>query len=130
MLKSAYFLHSSVLEDTALIYLLWEEKQINNKLTAITYGSGIFILLSNTGKCFKSTDNGNLWEESIIAEDNFSCITYNNNKFIAGTVSGKIYISEDYCKSWRKVCEYSSPLKSAGFSDNISLRESFPFSCT
>ncbi len=86
----------------------WEEKQINNNLTAITYGSGIFILLSNTGKCFKSTDNGNLWEESIIAEDNFSCITYNNNKFIAGTVSGKIYISEDYCKSWRKVCEYSS----------------------
>ena len=42
----------------------WEEKQINNKLTAITYGSGIFILLSNTGKCFKSTDNGNLWEET------------------------------------------------------------------
>ena len=86
----------------------WEEKQINDNLTAAAYGNEIFILLSNTGKTFKSTDNGASWEESIIADDNFSCITYNHNKFIAGTVSGRIFISENYGKSWQKVCEYEN----------------------
>lgn len=86
----------------------WEEKKINDNLTAAAYGSGTFILLSNSGKCFKSINNGAEWEESKISDDNFSCITYNNNKFIAGTVSGRIYISEDYGKSWQKVCEYEN----------------------
>lgn len=86
----------------------WEEKQINDNLTAASYGNGIFILLSNTGKCFKSIDKGASWDESIIADDNFTCITYNHNKFIAGTVSGNIFISENYGQNWHKVCEYSS----------------------
>lgn len=86
----------------------WEEKQISDNLTAAAYGGKTFILLANTGKCFKSINNGAEWEESKISDDNFSCITYNNNKFIAGTVSGRIYISEDYGTSWQKVCEYSS----------------------
>lgn len=86
----------------------WKKSKLTYNLAGIVYGNGYFIAVTRNGKCFKTINNGSIWQESFVCDDTLSCITYHNHKFIACSTTGKIYISENNGESWQKVYENDS----------------------
>ena len=78
--------------------------------TEVYSGSMINCLIANDNDVFwgtsdglfRSIDKGNAWSKVVtgISDSNITSLTYYNNKIVAGTASGKVYISSNKGNSW------------------------------
>ncbi len=70
--------------------------------TIIANGSDVF--WGNTDGIYRSTNNGVNWAKSMsgigVSDTNISALSYFNNNIVAGTTSGKVYISSNNGDSW------------------------------
>jgi len=64
-------------------------------------GSGVFVVVGDSGSIVRSTDNGSNWDNvTSPTANNLSGVTYGNNTFVADGYSGNIVRSTDNGSSW------------------------------
>ena len=64
-------------------------------------GSGVFVVVGDSGSIVRSTDNGSNWDNATSpTENNLWGVTFGNNTFVAVGYSGKIVRSTDNGTNW------------------------------
>jgi|GEM_PF-5738767 photosystem II stability/assembly factor-like uncharacterized protein len=104
--------------------------------TEIYSGSIINTLIANgndvywgtTDGVFRSIDKGTGWTKVVsgITDTNITSLTYFNNKIVAGTASGKVYISGNKGNSWSSIS--SGALNNYAFT-TLASNNNYLFGC-
>ena len=92
---------------------------ITQKLNSISFNcllelDSILIVAPKNERLYYTSDNGINWKTFVGFDQKYiTTILFDNNKLIAGTEDGKIFISEDLGKSWKqgKVNEFLTNIK-------------------
>jgi len=72
-------------------------------------GSGVFVVVGDSGSIVRSTDNGSNWDNATSpTENNLQSVTFGNNTFVAVGISGKIVRSTDNGSSFDDVTSPTS----------------------
>jgi len=105
-----------------------------SRLSAVTYGNGLFVAVGNGGVILTSPD-GSFWTfRNSAAQKNFRDVTYGNGIFLASADTGnfdrsEIYVSTDGINWERRTSDNTNSLMSLSFGNGIfvaSARSSSP----
>lgn len=72
----------------------WTEITVHHVIGGIAYGNGLFVLAASEGSIFTSTDGLRWILQTSGTTQNFKCITYGANLFVA-VAGGRIFVSGD-----------------------------------